>query len=465
MTAQPKAATVEIDISDDAYTEHLAVVNQEQSVSATDDICNAQGQIIVKEGARIDQQTAERITRFKLKKPIECSIALENELNPSLLGEKIKTFFHSDVSTALLYEKYNDPELLLKCSEHACQFALLRQKITVMSLIMPSVFEQALFCAWLGMTLVARNRYPDIKPENIFLAGLCHDVGMVHIRAEVLEKTERLTTEEWRQIQAHPVIGYNIVKETQGMDDIVSRAVLEHHENLDGSGYPRARDASELSVEGQILNLLDSMNAIFNKRFRLFNRSIKGLIPIIQIMRHSRFSDAGKQIVVLLKALPDDMTPANIPDAIAPKILDTIQARIDYITQSTHIAVKLAAELAKYKEAHKFTRHVKSIQSAIVHISVTLTQCGIINETYKSWLDAAFAEKDKNAFKEVEEAYLMMHELIFLVERLHRQIAVFVETKASAPEAKLLQAALKSLQEVKLPNIEPMLANMWLFKD
>lgn len=90
----------------DAYARHLAQVNEVQDVVAADDICNAQGQVLVKKGSRIAPQMVDKITRFKLLKPLEHSVVIENELDSATLLECFSVYINSNSSTAFIAERF-----------------------------------------------------------------------------------------------------------------------------------------------------------------------------------------------------------------------------------------------------------------------------------------------------------------------------------------------------------------------
>lgn len=442
----------------DAYASHLAKVNEVQDVVATDDIYNAQGQVLVKRGARINPQMVERITRFKLLKPLEHSVVIENELNSKLLNECFSVYIGSNESTAALMKQFTDSEELQKYCEYFCQFPLLRQKLTVLSLSLPSVFEQAMFCAWMGVILAKQMPAGQIDPREFFVAALCHDIGMVHINGEILNKSHALSLEEWRQIQSHPIIGFNIVKETSGINAVTAKAILEHHENLDGTGYPRGKLGAMLGREGQLLNLLDSVNAIFNKHFKPNKRSLRELIPIIQMNQRSRFSLAANYLVLLLRELPPTDKHA-IPNDFIGETIDFVKQRNGYIAKCTEICMQLTDAVGFRHDDPKLA----SVQNAIIHITLSIAQSGIINDAYIRWLDLVNEKKLTHAYKEVEEAYLMMQEIIYHIEKLKRQIQLLLESKLPGNFTAALTQGLLQLNQTPLPQTNENLAKIWMF--
>lgn len=443
----------------DAYAYHLARVNDVQGVTAADDICNAQGQILVKKGSAIDASMAERVARFKLQKPLEDSIAIDNELTPESLFQCFDLFLNSDPHVALLYQRFNRPDILQQYCELFCGYTLLRQKLTVLSLIMPEIFEQAMLCAWFGAILSEALGDRIGSGENIFIASMSHDVGMVHISADVLNKQGALTLEEWKQIQSHPVIGYNIVKDIKGIGASVARAVLEHHENLDGTGYPRGILGSKLGHEGQLLNLLDSVNAIYCKHFKPFNRSLRGLIPIIQMNQQSRYGVAAKQLILFLRELPPQKNH-GIPEELAPDVIAAVKARNSHILRCIDICADIANEAGFRHDDPKLA----SIQNAIIHITMSIAQSGIVNGAYMRWLDQVASEKLAHAYAEVEEAYLMMQEILYHLEKLKRQVHLYLEKQDDPDLARYLAHGLAQLEQEKLPAIAPHLIKVWIFK-
>lgn len=440
----------------DAYVKHLTRVNEVQDVTAADDILNSQGQILVKRGARIDNETAARITRFKLLKPLEHSILIENELTSDVLQACFEAYFSSDPSLHFLFTRHDNKKDLKTCCDYIDNFPLVRQKITVLSLLMPTIFEQAMFCAWFSIVLAKRILSNDAANTEMFVAALCHDIGMVHISSTILNKTGALTLDEWKQIQSHPVIGYNIAKETKGLKAIVARAILEHHENLDGTGYPRSCVGSMLSHEGQLLNLLDSVNAVYNKHFKPFKRSLRQVLPIIQMNQHSRFGLAAKHLIMVLKELPE-IKPQSIGEDLAIKIIHAVKERNAYISACVDICSDLSNELG--------FRHddpaMSGIQNAIIHITMSIAQSGIVNEAYMRWLDQVLKEKLAHAYYEVEEAFLMMQEIIYHIDKLQMQLRISQEKATGGPIQALLTDCANRLEQQPVPKLDTSIAKAW----
>src|SRR5690606_15430582 len=96
---------------------------------------------------------------------------------------------------------------------------------------------------------------------------------------------------EWRQIQAHTVISQKLVQSIHGLKPAVARAVLEHHERCDGTGYPHGKFSDQLTMESQVLALAESAIAVYTNRLIPQGRGLRDLMPLLQVNSESHFYD------------------------------------------------------------------------------------------------------------------------------------------------------------------------------
>lgn len=101
--------------------------------------------------------------------------------------------------------------------------------------------------------------------EGIYMGGLIHDVGKIYVPAEILSRPGRLSEPEFNLVKAHPQVGYDIVK---GIDFPwpVAQMILQHHERLNGSGYPQGLKGDEICLEARILAVADVVEAMASHR-------------------------------------------------------------------------------------------------------------------------------------------------------------------------------------------------------
>jgi len=117
----------------------------------------------------------------------------------------------------------------------------------------------------LGIAMAEEMGLPEDRSRGVRMSGLVHDVGKIHIPAEILSKPTRLTEVEWSMIKAHPQAGYDILKEIE-FPWPVARIVLQHHERVNGSGYPQGLSDKEILLEARILGVADVVEAMASHR-------------------------------------------------------------------------------------------------------------------------------------------------------------------------------------------------------
>ncbi|MCM0647905.1 HD domain-containing protein [Clostridium swellfunianum] len=99
---------------------------------------------------------------------------------------------------------------------------------------------------------------------NLGYAAGFHDLGKINVPDEVLKKPGKLTNEEFEYIKKHPADGAVIIENTFIKD--CAMAILQHHERLDGSGYPNKLKGDEISLEGKIIAVVDTYDAMTSDR-------------------------------------------------------------------------------------------------------------------------------------------------------------------------------------------------------
>jgi len=92
-----------------------------------------------------------------------------------------------------------------------------------------------------------------------------HDIGKIQVDLSILNKTEKLTNEDWNEIKKHPIVGFEIVKEITFLKDNAN-AVLYHHERYDGSGYPFGIGNDKIPLFAKIVSVADSYDAMTTDR-------------------------------------------------------------------------------------------------------------------------------------------------------------------------------------------------------
>lgn len=119
--------------------------------------------------------------------------------------------------------------------------------------------------AQLACAIARKKGLSEDAVEGIRVAGLLHDIGKIYVPAEFLTKPSRLTDIERQVLSTHPQVGYDIL-ENIDFSWPIAEIVLQHHEKLDGSGYPRRLKGKEILLEARILSVADVVEAMGSHR-------------------------------------------------------------------------------------------------------------------------------------------------------------------------------------------------------
>ncbi|MFK3692225.1 HD-GYP domain-containing protein [Agrobacterium tumefaciens] len=119
-----------------------------------------------------------------------------------------------------------------------------------------------------GLMILFSN-YLGLNKETVNLLGVCgllHDIGKVEIPSSILNKTEGLSIEEREIINLHPVFGRDILSRDGQMPEMVLDVCFNHHERIDGGGYPSGRAGGEISLYARIAAICDVYDAVTSVR-------------------------------------------------------------------------------------------------------------------------------------------------------------------------------------------------------
>ncbi|MFH1638816.1 MAG: HD domain-containing phosphohydrolase [Chloroflexota bacterium] len=136
--------------------------------------------------------------------------------------------------------------------------------------------------AVLAVAIAREMGLAEEQVDGIRIAATIHDVGKIAVPSEILTKPSKLSDYEFGIIKAHPQIAYNILKDLK-FPWPVAQFILQHHERLDGSGYPQGLLGKDIAIEAKILAVADTVEAMAtNRPYRPALGSDKALLEILQ---------------------------------------------------------------------------------------------------------------------------------------------------------------------------------------
>lgn len=258
---------------DEHYISSVTALGDTHEVVTGQAVFTRNGIKLVDRGARITSAFREKLVQHKLLPPIDQCLTVAGGVTQSSLRARARAILDEEPRFQLLRSALPGIERLLNAFYAMPLASALAFKLTVAREQRPEIFEHSVQMTLIALFLGIKSRLPDRDLAIVAAAGMLHDIGELHIDPELLRPGRRLDAAELRHVYAHPMTAYLILREYPQFHPEISSAVFEHHERLDGSGYPRGLKGEEIGPVGQILMLAEAVTTLFEKSWRTHGAS------------------------------------------------------------------------------------------------------------------------------------------------------------------------------------------------
>lgn len=128
------------------------------------------------------------------------------------------------------------------------------------------LFSHATNVSVVAMIIGRELKLDKAVVKNLGLAALLHDYGMVKIDPQIYEQTQELTPEQWGELKRHPEYGYELLAASKDFSEEILNGIRQHHERVDGSGYPWNLQGEQIGLFGRIIAVADVYDACVSPR-------------------------------------------------------------------------------------------------------------------------------------------------------------------------------------------------------
>lgn len=366
-----------IDSEQKHYCVNLVEVNKKQDVITNQAIYNRQGVLLLSEGSRLDEKRAQILLQHKLMKPLEHCVGIANSMDSRSLFDYLNKFA-KDLPG--LYAVTNN-ESYQKTLRLACLFyekyPLLRQNLTVLALRARHIYFQGIFSALAGVAIARKLNLSLPEIQATFIAGLFHDVGFLYLAPELLEKTHGFSADEWKALQVHPLIAQRFLGMVPGLPPEIGISIIDHHERIDGTGYPRHVFGDKISMVSQIIAATDHI--IFNhSRYKDYGvHAHSMLLAALKLSDNIYFESVYNAATILFKeAPPPTETVVQLPS------IELLLAR----QKKLRIQFETAKSLAQQLLTNPNNPIVRSVAAVMGRLAISVVRSGILQPEQEDWL-------------------------------------------------------------------------------
>ena len=282
------------------YLQAVAALARQRAVMAHQDIYCHNGMKLVAKGTQLGDEQFERLAQHKLSEPLDRMLISERAIDATGLAIEAGKILERDAIYGRLGNRSGDP-LAVKHGLAALKLpAALLMRLTVMREQRPAMFQHSLRTAMIAHALAQRLKLSAGDRELLLLAALCHDIGEMHTDPLLLESAHNITPEERRFVHVHPLTSHVLLNSINGFPPAARLAILQHHERLDGSGYPNGLRADKITPLAKLLAVADVAETVI-RRFDLPR------LDMLARLHHGRFDHAAADALRdLIHATPKD---------------------------------------------------------------------------------------------------------------------------------------------------------------
>lgn len=388
---------------DNHYINHLRDVSKTHDIATHDDVHAENGHKLIGKNVVINDDLYDKLMQHKLLKPLDTSISVADRLDAQKLHDDIAEYLKTDTVAHAIYEAIPDRDAMQKTLDAIPLNEALAGKMTVLKISMPSHYYHSLLATILAVVTAQACEYSEDEAVQLATAALFHDIGVLHIDPELLNKYERLDVGDLKQISAHTAIAYMVLGCFQEYSGAISTAVLQHHERLDGSGYPNRLRGDEISKMGKALAAIEVIASIIDKRKSMAD----AMTAIKTYPQKYDYQTVSAIASTLYGQIPEEFQDSK-------EYIDTVKAKLVIIqegmTSWSQPFLMVDEEAALKSPASLITLRLEELKHA-------LTSAGLLEVSVRELLDSL--EGDITA---QQEAAAVVNEFLYQLIMLVREI-------------------------------------------
>lgn len=249
--------------------------SETRRIIAASDIFDLAGTKLWARHQPVSAELQRKLMDRKLREPLEACLVAEDGVTPAALVQALERLVEADTRLAPLLRPH--AAKLVREAAHLHLHPVAQLLLSATQAARPASFEHAIAGMGLAGALMLAHGGQTPEVRLAMLAGLLHDLGEMYVAPEhgEAEADRELDALSYRQLVVHPHVGLLLIAQLTNYPGSVARAVVEHHERLDGSGYPHARQADAMSPLGRLLAVTEgALTALRRPSHELLHASV-----------------------------------------------------------------------------------------------------------------------------------------------------------------------------------------------
>lgn len=362
------------------YLGAIAQMACQRQVVVTQTVVSDSAAPLLEKGTVLGADLLELLAGHRLQAPLDVSLEVSEPVDIGLLHVEVTRLLSEHPLGRLLAADMGAEAAMLGRAlrlmpwPHPARF-----KMTVVQSQLPTLFEHSVLMTMVSLFLAIRAGWDEAQCAKLAAAALLHDVGMLYMSTAWVDAEYKLSDRERAQLAAHSITGSMVVQSMGAYPFSVEDAVLEHHECMDGSGYPRHLMGEAISPMGRILVVAEVVSAFFGKY-----TAMAGARLSLALRLNSRRYPA-EQVAPVLALLRGDAAAA------APLAVDAVLRDCQTVATVFQYWASCKRVLPAQWQAQSGSRALMWMDARMRAMEVSLTESGAHPRSQEEWR-AIFAQ-------------------------------------------------------------------------
>lgn len=238
----------------------LCDASEKRTIMASQDIVDERGFKLWARDQRVTPTLQQSLLERKLKTPIESCLVAADGVTIFELHAQAQRFLGSDGPFAQGLHLW--AEEICQAIQHLPLHSVAQLMLTTIQALRPNVFEHAVQSMVLSGAMALHQGLDRYQVRLALLGGLLHDLGEMYVNPEYLDQHSELNSHRYRHVIVHPSFGALLLRRSTDYPATLATGIAEHHERIDGTGYPKALHSTQIGTLGQHLAAVETICAL-----------------------------------------------------------------------------------------------------------------------------------------------------------------------------------------------------------
>lgn len=240
-------------------------------------IYNETGSVLVRQGVVVTEQLKESLLKRGITciyieedstKDIYVNLSIPSDLRIEATKTIREVFSEMKMEQNFIFNKRE--EKLTKMIRNLIEnMSVQKDGLSLLADILVTddyLFQHSLNVALYALAIGSQLGFSEKELIELGLGSILHDFGKIFIDDTILKKEAHLTTEEYEEMKQHPELGFDFIRQHTDLPTVVAHCAYQHHERLDGSGYPRKLVGNEIHTYAKVIGVADVFDAVTTNR-------------------------------------------------------------------------------------------------------------------------------------------------------------------------------------------------------